>query len=39
MGLAANLGIATVNPLTDLLFYMIATLDVTTSNFASYVAK
>ena len=39
MGKAANLGIATATPLTDLLYYMIATLGLTTSNFASYVAK
>ena len=39
MGIAANLGIATTTPLTDLCHYIIATLDITTSNFGLYVAK
>ena len=39
MGLAANLGIATATPLTDLLQFIIATLDITTSNFCPYLVK
>ena len=39
MDLAANLGIATATPFTDLCHYIIATLDITTSNFGPYVAK
>ena len=36
MDLAANLGIATANPFTELCHYIIATLDITTSNFCTY---
>ena len=39
MGLAANLGIATATPLTDLRYYIIATLGITASNFGPNVAK
>ena len=39
MGLAANLDIATATWLTDLLYYIIATLDITTSNVGPYIAK
>ena len=39
MVIAAKLGIATATPFTDLCHYIIATLDITTSNFGPYVAK
>ena len=39
MGLAANLDIATATSLTDLPHYIIATMDITTSNFCTYIAK
>ena len=39
MGIADNLGIATVTLLTDLCHYIIATLGITTFNFDTYVAK
>ena len=39
MGLAANLGIATGTPLTDVLQFIIATLDITTSIFCPYLVK
>ena len=38
MDLAANLGIATATPFTDLYHYTLATLYITTSNFGPYVA-
>ena len=38
-GLAANLEIATATTLTDPHHYIIATLGITTPNFAPYVAK
>ena len=39
MGLAANLGIATVTPLTDLRHYIIANLGITIANFGPFVVK
>ena len=39
LDLAANLGTATATLLTDLRHYIIATLDLTTSNFGPYLAK
>ena len=39
MDLASNLGIATATPFTDLCHYIIATMDITTSNFCTYIVK
>ena len=39
MDIAANLDTATTKTLTDLCYYIIATLGITTFNFVTYVAK
>ena len=39
MGLAANLGKATVTPLTDLRHYIIANLGIATLNFGPFIVK